>query len=191
MKARLTGLVVGLLACSANAHPEGFHPRYVFTLTRTGLTALLVMDVDSGERCELLRAGADANHDGLLSSGEKKALEKKLTSFVLRPLKVGVSSAPIPLVPAEMKLNLRNDSSVSRAGMSVALLIEVKHPWEVSPGMHFELETTTPDQGPLRLEVFQLPAPGADAEPRFAEDIPSGKKVRVRLGHLGKEAPAR
>ena len=57
-----------LSAATAGAHPQGFHARFVFTLTKTAVTGVLVLDVDSGERCELLRAGADVNHDGVVNA---------------------------------------------------------------------------------------------------------------------------
>ncbi|MBE2252880.1 MAG: hypothetical protein IAE78_25330 [Myxococcus sp.] len=179
------GLVLVLLgAATARAHPEGFHARYVFTLTKTTVTGLLVLDVDSGARCELLRAGADKNHDGELSKDEKAALLQKLTSFITRPLKLGLSGFPLPLTVKESKLNLRDDPRVSSAGLSVALLLEVHHPHEVSPGMHFEVEAVTPDQSPVRLEVLQAVAEGEPPEPDFRGEVDAGKKVRVRLGLL-------
>ncbi|MBL8924285.1 MAG: hypothetical protein JNJ54_35885 [Myxococcaceae bacterium] len=182
--ARLLALAWCFGSGLAWAHPEGFHARYVFTVERTQLTALLVLDVDSGERCELLRAGADANRDGLLAREERAALEKKVASLVTRPLKLAISGYPIPLTVKDTKLNLRDDQRVSRTAISVALLLEVKHPYEVAPGMHLELETVTPDASPLRLEVYQATQPGTPAEPDFKDEVESGRKVRVRLGAL-------
>jgi hypothetical protein len=180
-------LLAGLsIAGVASAHPEGFHARYVFTVERTQLTGLLVLDVDSGERCELLRAGADVNHDGLLAREERAALEKKVASLITRPLKLAISGYPLPLTIKDTKLNLRDDQRVSRTAISVALLLEVKHPYDVSPGMHLEVETVTPDASPLRLEVFQASQPGDPGEPPFRQEVESGKKVRVRLGALAK-----
>ena len=173
-------------AATAWAHPEGFHARFVFTLTKTAVTGVLVLDVDSGERCELLRAGADVNHDGVLSKAERATLLAKLSSFLTKPLKLGISGYPLPLTVTESKLNLRDDDSVSRLGLSVALLLEMKHPYEVSPGMHFDVETVTPDQSAVRLEVLQSRAPGEPAEADFREEVPSGKRARVRLGALAR-----
>lgn len=179
--------VVALVATGASAHPEGFHAKYAFTLTRTSVTGLLVLDVDAGERCELIRAGADANHDGVLSRPERRSLESKLSAFITRTLKLGISSYPVPLTIKETKLNLRDDASVSKSGLSIALLLEVKHPYEVTPGMHFEFEASTPDQSHVRVEIVQAAKAGEPAEPDFKEDVPSGKKVRVRLGALEKD----
>jgi hypothetical protein len=186
-------LLLGVVAASsARAHAEGFHVRAVFTLTKTAVSALLVMDVDGGERCELMRAGADLNRDGVLADDEKRALEKKLTALVLRPLKVGLSSYVVPLKLLEAKLNLRGDASVSRSGVSVALLLESNHPYEVSPGMHFEFETVTPDASPVRLEVFQAADPGDPSpEPDFQQEIDSGRRTRVRLGLLARKPQSR
>jgi len=183
---RLVFAVVLLSAATASAHPEGFHARFVFTLTKTAVTGLLVLDVDSGERCELLRAGADVNHDGVLSKVERATLLAKLSSFLTKPLTLGISGFPLPLTITESKLNLRDDDSVSRTGLSVALLLELKHPYEVSPGMHFEIETVMPDQSAVRLEVVQSVAKGVPGEPDFRDEVPSGKKVRVRLGALAR-----
>lgn len=180
-------LLAVVAATGAWAHPEGFHAKYAFTLTRTSITGLLVLDVDAGERCELIRSGADANHDGLLSRSERRSLEAKLSSFITRTLKLGISSYPVPLTIKETKLSLRDDPSVSKSGLSIALLLEVKHPYEVTPGMHFELEASTPDQSHVRVEIVQAAKPGEPAEPDFKEDVPSAKKVRVRLGALAKD----
>jgi hypothetical protein len=177
---------VVLSAATAGAHPEGFHARFVFTLSKTSVKGLLVLDVDSGERCELLRAGADVNHDGVLSRPEREALMAKLSSFLIKPLKLGISSFPLPLGVMASKFNLRGDDSVSRTGLSLAVLLEMKHPYEVSPGMHFEVETLTPDQSTVRLEVLQSTMPGQPAEPDFREDVASGRQVRVRLGALAR-----
>ncbi|MDX2013859.1 MAG: hypothetical protein SFW67_26925 [Myxococcaceae bacterium] len=184
------GLLVGLLAAAtARAHPEGFHVRAVFTLTKTAVTGLVVMDVDGGERCELMRAGADTNRDGTLSDDEKRGLERRLVSLVLKPLKVGLSSYAVPLKVQEVKLNLRQDASVSRSAVSVALLLEANHPYEVSPGMHFEFETVTPDGSPVRLEVLQAADPSDGApEPDFRRDVESGRRARVRLGLLARRS---
>lgn len=176
--ALLAGLVLPL---GAAAHPEGFHQRLTFTLTKTTLTGLLVLDVDSGERCELLRAGADANHDGTLSRPERAALERKLAGFITRPLKLAISSFPLPLTIKESKLNLHGSPEVSRDGLSVALLLEVKHPYAVTPGMHLEVSAASPDQAPVRVEVFQDAQP---AEPPFRQELEVGSSARVRLGAL-------
>jgi hypothetical protein len=182
-------LLGGLLAAAtARAHPEGFHVRAVFTLTKTAVTGLVVMDVDGGERCELMRAGADSNRDGLLSDDEKRGLERRLVSMVLRPLKVGLSSYVVPLKVQEVKLNLRQDVSVSRSAVSVALLLEANHPYDVSPGMHFEFETVTPDGSPVRLEVLQAADPAdRQPEPDFRQEVDSGRRARVRLGLLARK----
>lgn len=178
---RCLGALLTLAASAAGAHPEGFHQRLTFTVSRTTLTGLLVLDVDSGERCELLRAGADANHDGTLSKTERQALEKKLRSFVERPLKLAISSFPLPPGITESKLSLRSDDSVSRSGLSLALLLEVKHPSAISPGMHLEVTSSSPDLSPIRLEVLQAAEP---AEAPFAGEVDSGAQTRVRLGAL-------
>ncbi|MCA2980238.1 MAG: hypothetical protein INH41_21440 [Myxococcaceae bacterium] len=192
MSARAPGGLLAALLCAspAAAHPEGFHVRAVFTLTKTAVTGLVVMDVDSGERCELLRAGADANHDGALSAPERRALEQRLAAMALRGLKVAISSYPVPLRRADTRLSLRGDGAVSRAGLSVALLLEANHPYAVSPGMHFDVEAVTPDGSALRLEVLQAADPSERApEPAFSSEVASGRRTRVRLGLLGAGGP--
>lgn len=174
-----------LLPLAAAAHPEGFHQRLTFTLTKTTLTGLLVLDVDSGERCELLRAGADANHDGVLNRPERGALERTLAGFITRTLRLAISSFPIPLTVRDTKLNLHGDQRVGRGGLSVAILLEVKHPYEVSPGMHFEVSAASPDQSPVLVEVLQATVPGAPAEPDVRQELAEGVPLRVRLGVLG------
>ena len=177
-----------LLATVAQAHPQGFHKRLVFTLTKTGGEGLVVMDVDSGDRCALIRAGADANKDGRLSPEETGALKQKLVAMATRALKLSFSSAPIAAVVKESKLSLREDLGVSTSGLSVAVLLDLSHPQEVTPGMRFEVEDTSPDLSTIRLQVFQASDGQEPAEPAFDAALESGKVARVRLGSLAQKA---
>ena len=100
-------------AATAWAHPEGFHARFVFTLTKTVVTGVLVLDIDSGERCELLRAGADVNHDGVLSKAERATLlassamsrrSPSLAASILVPLSTATPHFPVFFLIKEQKL---------------------------------------------------------------------------------------
>ena len=44
----MTALVVALVL----AHPQGFHKRVTLELWSTSIRGLVVMDIDSGERCQ-------------------------------------------------------------------------------------------------------------------------------------------
>jgi hypothetical protein len=172
------GLLALLVASSsALAHPQGVHVKLTFTLTRVTVTGLLVMDIDSGQRCLLLREAADENRDGFLDAAETKRLEQRLVHMATRNLKLFISGAAVPVVVKETKLSLRNDKRANDTGFSLAVLTEVTHPHQVDEGMAFQVENVTPDLSPTALEVFQ---PG---EPVTQAELESGKRVSVRLGN--------
>lgn len=169
-----------VLAATAFAHPSGFHKKLTFTLTKTTVTGLVVMDVDSGERCRLLREASDEDRNGLLEGDEVAALKKRLVAMATRNLKLGLSGAPLPVEVKETKLSLREDKRANDSPLSVAVLIELKHPHEVSEGMQFEVEDTAPDLSTIVVQVVQ-----ESAEPPLQVELESGKKTKVRLGKLG------
>jgi hypothetical protein len=163
-----------LLAAVAWGHPQGFHKKLTFTLTKTRVSALIVMDVDAGERCLLLREPADSNRDGVLTGAEVTQLKERLVKLATRPLKLGISGAPVPLVVKDTRISLRDDKRANDAGLSVAILVEIEHPHAVSAGMEFEVEDVAPDQSSIVLEVFQ--ESGA-----FQGELQSGVKSKVRI----------
>ncbi len=181
-------LVAALAASSALAHPQGFHTRLALTLTRSAVTGLLVMDVDAGSRCAVLRQAADADLDGRVTGAEVTALKERLTAMALRPLKLGLSGAALAVTVKESKLSLRDDARVGEAGLSLALLLEVRHPRPVSEGLQLEVSDTSPDLSPVLVRVFQAVAPGAAPVAPFEVELEAGKTASVRLGRLG-EAP--
>jgi hypothetical protein len=171
---RSSQLLGVLLATAALGHPNGFHKKLTITLTKTTVSALVVMDVDSGERCLLLREAVDSNRDGLLAGEELTQLKDRLVKLATRPLKFSISGAPIPLTIKETKLSLRDDRRANDSALSVAVLIEIEHPHPVSEGMHFEVEDVAPDQSTIVLQVFQ------DKSKPFEAEVKSGVKTRVR-----------
>ncbi len=176
--------LVALISSTALAHPQGFHKKLVFTLTRFTVQGLVLMDVDGGERCELIRSGADANHDGVLSPSETTALKQRLVAMATKSLKVSFSGAPLPLEVSEAKLNLHEDPRVNRSAISVAVLFDLRHPLPANPGMAFEVEDAAPDLSPVNLQVFQAPATDAGLASPFEADVESGRKTSIRLGEL-------
>ena len=98
-----------LFATTAYGHPQGFHKKLTFTLTKTKVSALIVMDVDAGERCLLLREAVDSNRDGQLAGEEIAQLKDRLVKMATRPLKLSISGAPLPVVGKESKVSLRED----------------------------------------------------------------------------------
>ena len=174
------GLIIVALLLSAlptQAHPSGFHKKLTVTLSKTKVSALIVMDVDSGERCLLLREAVDSNRDGQLAGAELTQLKDRLVKMATRPLKLSISGAPIPLTIKETKLSLRDDHRANDSALSVAVLVEIEHPHEVSPGMDFEVEDVSPDQSTIVLQVFQE---GATEAP-FQAEVKSGVKTKVRF----------
>ena len=175
---RSSPLLLGvLLASTAWGHPQGFHKRLTFTLTKTKVSALIVMDVDAGERCLLLREAVDSNRDGVLSGAEVEQLKDRLVKMVTRPLKLSISGAPIPLTVKDTKLSLREDRRANDSPLSVAVLVEIEHPHAVSEGMEFEVEDISPDQSTIVLQVFQE----GDKQPPFQQEVKSGVKTKIRI----------
>lgn len=165
-------------------HPQGFHKRVTLELWRAELRALVVMDLDGGERCQLLRAGADRNHDGLLDPEETRALKKKLTTLATRALKVSISGYPVPLEVKEAKLTLKQDPRVGPSGVSVAVLLETRLPQPVSPGMSLWVEDTSPDSSPVEIEVFQHGLADAGVLPQLKQSVGASERVTLPLGAL-------
>jgi hypothetical protein len=182
--ARAGFVVAALLAATALAHPQGFHKKLTFTLTRTTVSGLVVMDVDSGSRCAVLRQAADADGDGRLKGAEVTQLKERLAAMALRTLKLGISGAATAVTPKESKLSLHEDPRVGEGGLSVAVLVELRHPHAVSEGLHFEVTDTSPDLSPVVVQVFQAAAKGATPEAPFEVELEAGKTASVRLGRL-------
>ena len=166
-----------LVACTASAHPSGFHKKLTVTLTKKSVSALVVMDVDSGDRCLLLREAVDSNRDGLLTGEEVTKLKERLVKMATSPLKFSISGAPIPLTIKDAKVSLRDDKRANDAPLSVAVLIEIEHAHEVSVGMDFEVEDIAPDQSTIVLQVFQE---GSKEKP-FEAEVKSGVKTKIRF----------
>ncbi len=169
------------------AHPQGFHKKIVFTLHKFDLQGLMVMDIDGGERCSLIRAGADIDHDGVLSVAETAALQKRLVAMAMKQLTVRFSGAPFAIEARESKINLHQDSSVSQSGLSVAIFIDQHHREPATEGLGFEVADQSPDRSPVNLEVFQVPAIDAGCVPVFTTELEAGRMAVVRLGALAEE----
>jgi hypothetical protein len=136
------------------------------------------MDVDSGQRCAVLRQSVDADGDGLVKGDEVTALKDRLAQMALRNLKLSLSGAALSLTPKETKLSLHEDPRVGEQGLSIAVLVDVALSKGVSEGMTFEVTDTSPDLSPVVVLVFQA------GEPPFQVDLESGKTAKVRLGRL-------
>jgi len=175
---------VPLVVALVLAHPQGFHKRVTLELKRTTVDGLIVMDLDGGERCELLRAGADTNRDGRLDPPEVTALKKKLTTLATLGLKLWISGYPVPLQIQQTKLSLKEDFRVSQSGVSVAVLLSMRLPYPVTPGMSLGLEDTAPDQSPVEIEVFQHGLGDAGALPQVKRSVGPGERMTVPLGAL-------
>ena len=174
---RNSALLVALVATAAFAHPTGFHKKLTVTVTKTKLSALVVMDVDSGERCLLLREAVDSNRDGVLSGEEVAKLKERLVKMVTSPLRLGISGAPLSVGPKESKLSLRDDRRANDSPLSVAVMFEL--PLSPTPGEGTQLEVTdtSPDQSSIVLQVFQ-------SGEALEKEVSSGVMTRVRLGAL-------
>lgn len=173
---------LALLTCAAvaGAHPSGFHVKVTVTAARQQLSGLVVMDVDSGERCLLLREAVDADRDGVLSADEVAKLKERLVKLATSRLELGLSGAKLRVEVKDTKLSLRDDRRANDAPLSIAVLFEVPVTSPLAEGMTLEVTTVAPDQSHVVVQVFQA---GATAPP-FQQEVPSGAAARVRLGRL-------
>lgn len=185
MRAALLPLVVLLAAGAAHAHQAGFHKRLTITASKYEIEALLVMDMDGGERALLLRSAADANHDGRLSDDEAAALKERLVRMATRALELTLGGAPLPNTIVGSKLSLREDLRASDGGLSVAVHLRIRHPLDVVEGMNLGVKDTAPDFSAIHVEVFQAADP---AEPPSRGEVASGARWLVRLGRLSAAA---
>ena len=165
----------------ALAHPRGAHKKIVLTVERTRVGVLLVLDLDSGERARLLRAGADQDGDHLLRGAEVQGLRRRLAQVARGTFKLQVGGAPVILPEGEARLSLRQDPSVSDGGLSVAVLAELSLPEGIRPGMELVVVDRSPDGSPVDVE-FHLD--GEEGLSRTVSTIPAGADARVRVGRL-------
>lgn len=177
---RSSALALVLLATGALAHPRGFHKKVTLTVTRSKLTALVVLDGDEGNRCQELREAADADGNGVLQGAEVTKLKERLVRIATSRLEVKLSGAKLPLVPRESKLSLREDPRADEGGLSLAVLFELKLSTPAAEGMQLEVTDVAPDESAVAVEVFQA---GAKEAP-FQQEVPSGRPATVRLGRL-------
>jgi hypothetical protein len=180
---RRLGLCVALVASTALAHPQGFHKRIMLNLSLHRIDGLIAMDVDGGDRCRLVRDGADTNRDAVLQPGEVAALKDKLVRLATLALKLSLSGYPVTWKVKETKLDLRRDHLVTQTGVSVAVLFEAQVETAIAPGTQLQIEDASPDASPVRVDVNQAPADGGVPPPATTELLP-GVKWSVRLGPL-------
>lgn len=175
---RNSSLVAVLLAATvAGAHPKGFHKKVIITVTQTRVSALVVMDVDSGDRCLLLREAVDSDRNKELAGEELTKLRDRVTKMATSALKLGLSGAPLVLQLKDSKLSLRDDKRANDSPLSVAILMELEHPSAISDSMTLEFTDTSPDQSTIVLQVFQEGMAGAP----FEAEVKSGVKTKVPL----------
>src|SRR4051812_32542303 len=105
--------MLAVIAAALLAHPQGFHERIALSVSRQAVDGLLVLDVDSGERAKLMRAGADINRDGVISGEERKALQNKLVQLATQGLKLSLSGFPLTVKVTDIKMSTRDDKEVS------------------------------------------------------------------------------
>lgn len=177
---RSSALALALLAGAAGAHPQGFHKKLTFTVSRSKVALLLVMDVDGGGHCLRLREALDGDRDGRLSRPEVAQLRERLVALAWRRLEVRLSGARLPLVVGESKVSLHGDERANDASLSLALLAEVDLSSPPGEGFQLEVLDVAPDQSTIALEVFQA---GAKESPAQVE-LRSGVRAAVRLGRL-------
>lgn len=168
----------------ASAHPEGFHKRIALTVTSDGIDGLMTMDVDGGERCELMRAGADVNRDGLLQPEEIAALKAKLLKLAMVALQLEVSGYKLAVQTVESKISLKEEPRVAKAGLSLAVMLKVDFPKKASIGLELRLKDTAPDEAPVQVHIYPQLAGDGGSSADVARELNKGEVLAVRLPAL-------
>lgn len=182
MRIFATAVLFGALvfgAPVAHAHPQGFHQHVRVVVHPERVEVLVVLDVDSGKRSQLLRAGADVNADGRLDAAELERLRARMVTLATSKLKLTLSGFRPPLRPVENKLNLRDQRTVGTEGLSVAVLLEAALPETVREGMTLEVEAASPDRSHVRVEGEQVIEGGKSAS--ATRDLKPGERFSLRL----------
>jgi hypothetical protein len=173
------GIFLALFASAAFGHASGFHKKIALQITKTTITGLLVMDVDSREACVGLRAAADEDRNGVIEKEEVTKLKNRLIKMATRNLKLDFSGAKVAVEIKESKLSLRDDFRPNDSGLSLAIYLEMRHPYQLSEGTKFQFTDISPDTSPIALKVEQ-----ASSEAAVETEVESGKIFSVRLGKL-------
>ncbi|MBK7859598.1 MAG: hypothetical protein IPJ65_13470 [Archangiaceae bacterium] len=183
------GALMVLAAGAALGHPQGFHERVSLAVSLKNVDGLVVVDVDGGERAKLIRAGADLNHDGLISGEERPLLQKKLLQLALQGLKVRVSGYPLVLSATDVKLSTRDDHTVSETGLSLAVLVAASVPSPISDGMKLEVEAVSADRSHVLVEVSATSAADGSVVALERHEVQPDEKWAVALRGLGAREP--
>ena len=176
--------MIGAFIAVLLAHPAGFHERVALSVSRQAVDGLLVMDIDAGVTAKNIRAGADFDHDGVISDVERTALQKKLVAMAVSGLKLSISGFALAVKVADVKMSMREDRGATETGLSVALMLEAFVKTPISEGMKLEVLAESPDKSHVIVEVS---AAGGDGGVLALEkkDLAAGEKLSVRLGVLG------
>ncbi|MBX5484924.1 MAG: hypothetical protein IRZ16_24140 [Myxococcaceae bacterium] len=178
----LAALVL-LVSFSAAAHARGFHKKVAVVVHPTTVQVLVVMDIDGGGlRTQMLRTGADANHDGLLDATEAQTLKAQLVDLARRPLQLSLSGYVLRPKLVDAKLGLRDDRRTSDTGLSIAAVLEAPLPQPVFGGMELIVEDEAPDASHVRVEAEQdTGVPDAGPPPSAAADLQPGERLTLKL----------
>ena len=174
-------MILEVVAAAVLAHPQGFHERVALSVSRQAVDGLLVMDVDSGEKAKLIRAGADFDHDGVISPAERGALQKKLVAMALGGLKLGLSGFPLTLKVVDVKMSTRDDHAALETGLSVAVLFEATVKSPIGEGVRLEVSAEAPDSSHVIVEVSAVTRADGGVVAVEKKDVATGEKYSVRL----------
>ena len=181
----LAALILSAMPAVSTAHPAGFHERLALSVSRQAVDGLLVMDIDAGVTAKNIRAGADFDHDGVISPAERKALEKKLVGLATQGLKLGISGYPLTPKVTGVKMSMRDDPGANETGLSLALMLEAVVKTPIGEGMKLEVQAESPDKSHVIVEVSAVSGKDAGVEALERKELGAGEKMTVRLGALG------
>ena len=173
--------LLGLLCGPGLAHPRGAHKKVILTVEQARVGVLLVLDLDGGERAQLLRAGADLDGDHVIRGPEVQGLRRRLVQVARSSFVLKLAGAVMALPEGEARLSLRQDPSVSETGLSVAVLSDLPLPAGIRAGMELVVSDRAPDGSPVDVE-FHLDEEQGPA--RTVTTVSGDGEARVRVTKL-------
>lgn len=180
---RLVAFCLLLFPLAAQAHARGFHKKLQIVVQARKIQVLVTLDIDGGTRTQVLRAGADVDKNGTIDTAEAQALKARLVTLASRPLRLSLSGYAVRPALVEAKVNLREDRTVSDAGLSIAALLEAELPQPLFAGMELSIEDEAPDASHVRVEAVQDVGGERKAEdrPSVEGDLQPGDRLALKL----------
>jgi hypothetical protein len=141
------------VSAGAAAHQFGYHTTVDLVVRRSGMTALVTMDVPRGKESLLQRMEADRNGDHQLDADERQALKANLIRLAIRRLEIRRAGRVVIPEVKEGKVYVSESTAVDESPVSVAAILE----YPESEG-DVEVRDEAPDALPVPARISFEPS---------------------------------